>query len=58
MALFAFVFALTLVGFVVYLSLSGALTSIHQRPFRFAMYILLFICAMTLGITLIQQTRS
>jgi hypothetical protein len=58
MAFFAFIVALTLVGFVLYLFISGALHTFHLRPFRFAMYILLFICAMTLGIGLIQQTRS
>jgi hypothetical protein len=30
----------------------------HMRPFRFTVYILFLICAMTLGIGLIQQTRQ
>jgi len=49
-------FALMVVGFVLYLSLSGALESVHLRPFRFALYILLLITAMTGGITLIQHS--
>ncbi|HKP01450.1 MAG TPA: hypothetical protein VJU02_07455 [Nitrospiraceae bacterium] len=49
-------FALMVVGFVLYLSLSGALHSVHLRPFRFALYILLLITAMTGGITLIQHS--
>ena len=49
-------FALMVVGFVFYLFVSGALHSVHLRPFRFALYILLLITAMTGGITLIQQS--
>ena len=49
-------FALMVVGFVLYLSLSGALHSVHLRPFRFALYILLLMTAMTGGITLIQHS--
>jgi hypothetical protein len=48
-------FALMVVGFVLYLFLSGELQSVHLRPFRFALYILLLITAMTGGITLIQH---
>ena len=49
-------FALMVVGFVFYLFVSGALHSVHLRPFRFALYILLLITAMTGGIKLIQQS--
>jgi hypothetical protein len=42
--------ALMVVGFVFYLFVSGALHSVHLRPFRFALYILLLITAMTGGI--------
>jgi hypothetical protein len=48
--------ALMVVGFVFYLFVSGALHSVHLRPFRFALYILLLITAMTGGIKLIQQS--
>ena len=57
MAFFAFIFALTVVGCVLYLFVSGALHTFHLRPFRFALYILFLICAMTFGIGFIQQTR-
>jgi predicted membrane channel-forming protein YqfA (hemolysin III family) len=57
MGLFAFIFALTVVGAILYLYMSGACQVPHMRPFRFAVYILLLICAMTLGIGLIQDTR-
>ena len=57
MAFFAFIFALTVVGFVLYLFVSGALHTLHLRPFRFALYVLFLICAMTFGIGFIQQTR-
>ena len=49
-------FALMVVGFVFYLFVSGALHSVHLRPFRCALYILLLVTAMTGGITLIQQS--
>lgn len=49
-------FTLMVVGFVFYLFVSGALHSVHLRPFRFALYILLLITAMTGGIKLIQQS--
>jgi len=49
-------FGLMVVGFVFYLFVSGALHSVHLRPFRFALYILLLITAMTGGIKLIQQS--
>ena len=48
--------ALMVVGLVFYLFVSGALHSVHLRPFRFALYILLLITAMTGGIKLIQQS--
>ena len=54
--LFFALLALMVVGFVLYLSMSGALQSVHLRPFRFALYILLLITAMTGGITLIQHS--
>jgi len=54
--LFFALLALMVVGFVLYLSMSGALQSIHLRPFRFALYILLLITAMTGGFTLIQHS--
>jgi len=49
-------FALMVVGFVFYLFVSGALHSVHLRPFRCALYILLLITAMTGGVKLIQQS--
>lgn len=49
-------FGLMVVGFVFYLFVSGALHSVHLRPFRCALYILLLITAMTGGIKLIQQS--
>jgi hypothetical protein len=57
MGVFAFIFALTGVGAILYLYVSGACQVPHMWPFRFAVYILLFMCAMTLGIGLIQDTR-
>jgi predicted membrane channel-forming protein YqfA (hemolysin III family) len=54
---FAIVLALTLAGAILYLYVSGACQATRLRPFRFAVYILLLIFAMTLGIGLIQQTR-
>jgi hypothetical protein len=51
-------FALMVMGFVFYLFVSGALHSVHLRPFRFALYILLLITAMTGGIKLIQQSSE
>ena len=57
MAFFAFIFVLLVVGFVLYLYVTGAFNHFHLRPFRFALYILFFICAMTFGIGFIQQTR-
>jgi hypothetical protein len=56
-AFFAFIFALTLVGAILYLYVSGACQAPRLRPLRFAVYILLLICAMTIGIGLIQHTR-
>ncbi|MEP6960356.1 MAG: hypothetical protein ABI980_16645 [Nitrospirota bacterium] len=57
MGFFASIFALTIVGAILYLYVSGACQVPHMRPFRVAVYILFLICAMTLGIGLIQQTR-
>ncbi len=54
MVLFVAMFALTVVGFALYLRMTGALRTPGLRPFRFAVYILLLICAMTVGIGLIQ----
>ena len=51
-------FALMLVGLAFYLYVAGALHTFHLRPFRFVVYILLFICAMTVGIGLIHETRQ
>lgn len=56
MLFFFALFGLMVVGFVFYLFVSGALHSVHLRPFRFALYILLLITAMTGGIKLIQQS--
>jgi len=47
---------LTLVGLTLYLCVAGAFRTFRLRPFRFAVYILLLICAMTLGIGLIQHS--
>jgi len=49
-------FGLMVVGFVFYLFVSGALHSVHLRPFRFALYILLLLTAMTGGIKFIEQS--
>ncbi|MGH7182379.1 MAG: hypothetical protein ACREJN_10425 [Nitrospiraceae bacterium] len=57
LSLFA-AFVLMVVGFVFYLFVSGALHSVHLRPFRFALYILLLITAMTGGVKLIQQSSE
>ena len=57
MGFFASIFTLTLVGVILYLYVSGACQVPHMRPFRFAVYLLFLICAMTLGIGLIQQNR-
>jgi hypothetical protein len=56
MVFFGALFVLTVVGFALYLYVANALHSFHLRPFRFAMYILLLISAMTVGITLIKQS--
>jgi hypothetical protein len=58
MGVFAFIFALTVVGAILYLYISGACQVPQMRPFRFGVYILFLICAMTLGIGLIQQIRQ
>ena len=47
---------LTLLGLTLYLYVAGAFHNFYLRPFRFAVYILLLICAMTLGIGLIQHS--
>ena len=51
-------FVLMVVGFVLYLYVASALHSFHLRPFRFAIYILLLMTAMTIGITLIKQSSE
>ncbi|MEP6959179.1 MAG: hypothetical protein ABI980_10665 [Nitrospirota bacterium] len=56
MVLFGAMFVLMVVGFALYLYVASALHTFHLRPFRFAMYILLLISAMTVGITLIKQS--
>jgi hypothetical protein len=56
MGFFASFFALTIVGALLYLYVAGACQVPHMRPFRFTMYLLLLICAMTLSIGIIQQT--
>jgi fumarate reductase subunit D len=56
MVFFGALFVLTIVGFALYLYVANALHSFHLRPFRFAMYILLLISAMTVGITVIKQS--
>ncbi|HZC81073.1 MAG TPA: hypothetical protein VE222_05045 [Nitrospiraceae bacterium] len=56
MVFFGTLFVLTVVGFALYLYVASALHSFHLRPFRFAMYILLLISAMTVGITIIKQS--
>jgi hypothetical protein len=57
MGFFSFFFTLTIMGAIAYLYVSGACQVPHMRPFRFAVYLLVLICAMTLGIGLIQDTR-
>ena len=56
MVFFGALFVLTVLGFALYLYVANALHTFHLRPFRFAMYILLLISAMTVGITLIKQS--
>jgi hypothetical protein len=56
MVFFGALFVLTVVGFALYLYVASALHTFHLRPFRFAMYILVLITAMTVGITLIKQS--
>ena len=56
MIFFGTLFVLTVVGFALYLYVASALHSFHLKPFRFAMYILLLVSAMTVGITLIKQS--
>jgi len=53
-----FLFSLMLVGLAFYLYVAGALHTFHLKPFRFVVYILLFICAMTVGIGLIHDSRQ
>ena len=53
-----FIFVLMVVGAILYLYLSGALHATHMRPFRFALYILLLITAMTAGIKLILHSSE
>ena len=57
LSLFA-LFVLMVVGAILYLYLSGALHLSHMRPFRFALYILLLITAMTAGIKLILHSTE
>jgi hypothetical protein len=57
MGFFALTFTLMIVGAILYLYVSGACQVPHMRPFRFAVYVLLLICAMTLGIGIIQESR-
>jgi hypothetical protein len=56
MVFFGVLFVLTVVGFALYLYVASALHTFHLKPFRIAMYILLLITAMTVGITLIKQS--
>ena len=58
MVFFGAMFALTLLGLTLYLYVAGALHTFYLRPFRFAVYILMLICAMTLGIGLIQHSQT
>lgn len=58
MVLFVAMFVLTVVGFVIYLTMAGAFQALHVRPFRIAVYILLLISAMTLGVKLIQHSSE
>jgi hypothetical protein len=58
MILFASIFGLTLVGLGLYLYAAGALDTVHLRPFRLTMYVLLLICAMSVGIELIRYSAE
>lgn len=54
MILFGSMFGLTLVGSILYLYATDALPTVHLRPFQLAKYILVFVCAMSVGIELIR----
>jgi len=54
MVLFGSMFGLTLVGLILYLYATDTLSTAHLRPFQFAKYILVFVCAMSVGLELIR----
>jgi fumarate reductase subunit D len=56
MVFFGALFVLTVLGFALYLYVASALHTFHLRPVRVAMYILVLMTAMTVGITLIKQS--
>lgn len=58
MVLIVAMLLLTLVGLTLYLYVGGAFPTFYLKPFRFAVYVLLLICAMTLGVGLIQHSSN
>ena len=55
---FAFIFAMALVGMVLYLYVAGALHTFALRPFRVAVYIAVFFLAMTAWIGFMQKSST
>ncbi|MEP6936240.1 MAG: hypothetical protein ABI988_20245 [Nitrospirota bacterium] len=55
---FAFIFAMALVGMVLYLYVAGALHTFALRPFRVAVYIAVLFLAMTAWIGFIQNSSK
>ena len=51
-------FALMLAGLAFYLYVAGALSTFHLKPFRLVVYLLVFACAMTVGIGLIHNSPT
>jgi hypothetical protein len=58
MILFVSMFGLTVVGLILYLYVAGALQAFHLRPFRLTMYLLVLMCAMSVGIELIRYSAE
>ena len=55
---FAFIFAMALVGMVLYLYVAGALQTFALRPFRVAVYIAVFFLSMTAWIVFMQNSST
>src|SRR5262245_43969720 len=56
--LLLFLTVFVLVPGILYLYLAGALHASHMRPFRFALYILLLMTAMTAGIEFLHSSQG